>query len=136
MADSRDSFASDNTFLTVLALAVAAVVQIAATSGPFSAWHVMTGSVILFILAGYRVTAALRVSELLALATTWGLTILLTVGVALEWLFPSVPRQGDGEIPGYFVFSWWLVFSSIAALVGFLRRRSLRLRASDAEGAV
>jgi len=130
MTDSSDSFAADNIFLSVLALAVAAVVQIAATSGPFTAWHLMTGSVILCILAGCRMSPAYPLPALLALSTTWGLTILLTGGVALEWLFPDVPRQSNGELPGYFVFWWWLLFSTIAAVVGFLRRRVLRLRKS------
>ena len=132
MRDSGEPVRSDQTFLSVLALAIAALFQIIVTSGPFNLWHVMTGSIILLILASYRLTPTLRAPEVLALSAAWGLTIVITGGVALQWLFPGVPREENGELPGYFVFWWWVLFSSISAVVVFLRRRSLRLGAGEA----
>jgi hypothetical protein len=127
MGDSGEPVSSDQTFLSVLALAIAALFQLIVTSGPFNLWHVMSGSIILLILASYRITPALRVSEILALSAAWGLTTLITGGWALQWLFPNIPRLENGELPGYFVFWWWVLFSSVAAVVVFRRRRMLRL---------
>ena len=131
MREPGGAFTSDQTFLSILALAVAALVQISVTQGPFNPWNVMTGSIILFILASYRITPTLRVPEILALASTWGLTMLMTSGIAIQWLFPKVQRDNNNELPPGFVFWWWLAFTGVAAVVVFWRRR---LRRRDSGG--
>ena len=131
MKNEGGPFSSDQTFLSVLALAIAALFQIIVTTGPFNAWHVMSGSIILLILASYRITPGLRVPEILALSAAWGLTILVTGGVVLQWIFRDVPRLENGELPPSFVFRWWVLFTSVSAIALFLRRRSLRAQSAS-----
>lgn len=47
MTERDKPFASDQTFLSILAMAVAALVQIGVAEGPFNPWNVMMGSIIL-----------------------------------------------------------------------------------------
>ncbi len=55
----------------------------------------------------------------------------MTAGLALQWLFPGVPKERNGELPAPFMFSWWILFTSVATVVVFLRRRSLRARQAN-----
>jgi hypothetical protein len=88
----------------ILAVAVAGIFQVSVTRGQPNSWNVMTGCILLCILYSHKITSDTRDVEILALATSWALTLILTFGVVAYWLFP-VPEGPPEQKPAvYWLF--------------------------------
>jgi hypothetical protein len=90
---------SDTDSLTVLAAAIAGIIQVMVTPGRFTVGSIMTGSILLLILSTYHVTSEQRNIRLAGLAAVWALAIIITLGVFLEsgadWLIEKVFNVSD-----------------------------------------
>jgi hypothetical protein len=90
---------SDTDSLTVLAAAIAGIIQIMVTPGRFTLSSLMTGSILVLMLSTYHVTPEQRKIRLAGLAVVWALSIIIMFGVVLEiwadWLVEKVFEVPD-----------------------------------------
>ena len=103
--------------LTILAVAVAGIIQVSVTEGPFTFWNLMTGVIMGCVLATYRLSQGMSLRESFALAAVWGLVIVIGSGVLIQCLFPAWPRTSNGEIRSEYYLGLWFAFSMVALLV-------------------
>lgn len=52
--------------------------------------------------------------ELSALAATWGLTLVITLGYFIQFI-PNLPKQSNNELDEKLVFACWLGVSLVSA---------------------
>jgi len=101
----------------ILAVAVAGIIQVTVTSGPATLWNVMTGTILLFILASHRIVHFTRVTEIFALSTAWALTLILTGAYFAQVAFPYAERTADLELHPRYYFIAWLVLSVLVSII-------------------
>ena len=103
--------------MTILAVAVAAVVSVSLAKGPFNIWTFMLGTVLLFVLLTYEITPSLRRCDKRALSVTWGFSAIIALGLFFQVLYDTVSplwpsifplRCKDQEAPGLYYFFWWI----------------------------
>jgi hypothetical protein len=112
------SAAFDKNLSTVLAVAVASTIQVAVTEGAFTLWNVMIGAVLICVLLTYRSASRVTIFEVGALSTVWGLNIVITIGVFVQWLFPNWPRDPENhEIRPRYFFYIWLIATTVIFVV-------------------
>lgn len=85
---------ADISSLTILAAAVAGIIQIMSSPGRFGPASVIIGSILLLILSTYHITAGKNKRELIGLSMVWALASVITFGYGIEllndWLVPKV----------------------------------------------
>lgn len=130
---------SGTSLADVLAVAVAGIFQVSVNHGPPNSWNVMTGAILICILASHRITGSTRFFEILALSTTWALTLILTFGVAAYRFFPDAVepdpdpdvKPWDWEIAPIYHFWVWAVLTLAVAGIFFAIRRHRRRTQAD-----
>ena len=114
---------------TILGVAVAGIIQVVVTSGALTFWNVMIGVVLMTILSTHQVSSDIDQKRLLALSTTWGFTLALTLGLGLQEIYKqllyrnyALPPLVKDEVPSIFFFILWIVFSAIVYAITEYRK--------------
>ncbi len=93
--------ASTQNFLTVLSVVLAGVIGISSSEGPFTYWNVIIGAVLSLVLLNYTVSPNTSEQELLALAVTWGFTIISGTGLLFQELYRWVRFSFWKSLPDF-----------------------------------
>jgi hypothetical protein len=128
--------------LTVLAAAVAGMIQIMSTPGRFTLSSIATGIILISILSTYHVTYEQSNKEVIALSVVWGLAIVITVGVGIEYMndylvivlptkYPDFKRLDVDVFREGTQFIIWSLFSIGAFIVAYMKRKKARIRESE-----
>lgn len=80
---------SSDRLVAIGGVALAGIIQVSSSEGPFSFWNVMIGVPLLLLLAIYDPHGQTTQRERIAWAAIWGFTLTSTLGV----LFQSVYRM-------------------------------------------
>jgi hypothetical protein len=138
---------SNTDSLTVLAAAVAGMIQIMSTPGRFTLSSITTGVILMSILSTYHVTHEQNNKELVALSVVWGLAIVITIGVGIEYMNDYWVRKILTKYPELRLNSRldeyigilregvqliiWLLFSIGAFIIAHVKRKRARIRESE-----
>lgn len=109
----------------VASVALAGVVQVSTSPGPFTIWNIIIGIPLLSILAVFSSRHTLNQIEKIALASIWGFTLMSATGYITQAiyrsfanLYPLFPDRlgmtstaGDWEAPGLYYFLIMTCFS-------------------------
>lgn len=117
----------------IASVALAGVIQVSVTQGPFNFWNVMIGLPLLLILSVFSGSHNLNRTERAALGAIWGFTLTSALGLLFQtiyrlWfdlqpLLPPFPDDNAGwEAPSEYYFVIWVVLSIGAYLYFTLRK--------------
>jgi hypothetical protein len=110
-------------FLAVLGVALAGVIQVSSSEGAFTYWNLIIGIVLCLVLWQYPISNNTPSSEQIALASTWGFTIVSGAGLIFQELYrwanytwwKSLPDfdEVSKEAPSLYYFILWIITSVI-----------------------
>jgi hypothetical protein len=118
----------------ILAVAVGGIIQVAVTDGPFTLWNLMTGTILVCVLSTYRFCGSERFSDLAALATVWGLTLVIAFGYFVQCACVGCYRTCNGELQPKYYLMIWLVVSTVAYVPIWILAKRAAKRAQDVSG--
>jgi len=119
-AQVSDSEHFTQRLVPVAGVALAGIIQVSGSSGPFDLWNVMIGVPLVLLLAAYA-PGRMRCRERVAWSATWGFTLTSACGVLFQAAYrsavgrpgvlPPFPEGNDWEAPSAYYFAIWLVLS-------------------------
>lgn len=80
----RDSFDKKQELIGVVSVALAGVIQVSTSRGPFGIWNLIFGIPLILVLAVFSRNHALSFVERMALASIWGFTTMSASGYFLQ----------------------------------------------------
>lgn len=98
----------------LLAVAVAGIIQVGSTNGPFDWWDLLVGIILVSLLTTYEIPVALDAKEMLVLATIWGVSLTILFAPVIQRIF-DVERTGR-ELPSENYLACWAV-ATLGALI-------------------
>lgn len=98
----------------LLAVAVAGIIQVASTSGPFDWWDLLVGVLLVSLLTTYEIPSDMNAKEMLVLASIWGMSLTILFGPVIQKVF-DVERSGR-ELPSENYIACWAV-ATLGALI-------------------
>jgi hypothetical protein len=118
----------------IASVALAGVIQVSVTEGPFNFWNIMIGIPLLLILSVFSGSHKLDLNERAALGAIWGFTLTSAMGLLFQTIYrfrfglqPLLPPfPGDDakwEAPGGYYLVIWAVLSIGAYLYFTLRQK-------------
>jgi hypothetical protein len=130
----RDSFDKRQELIGISSVALAGVIQVSTSPGPFNIWNLIIGIPLVLVLAVFSRSHSLILVERLALASIWGFTLMSAGGYFLQALYRSLhglmpifdALEADWEAPGNYYLAWMMVFSIVAYIILTLRQRPSR----------
>jgi hypothetical protein len=130
----KDSFDKRQELIGVSSVALAGVIQVSTSPGPFNIWNLIIGIPLVLVLSVFSRNHTLILVERMALASIWGFTLMSAGGYFLQALYRLLhglwpifnPLDTDWEAPGIYYLVWMMVYSIIAYVVFTLRQRPSR----------
>lgn len=98
----------------LLAVAVAGIIQVGSTSGPFDWWDLLVGIILVSLLTTYEIPSDLNAKEMLVLASIWGMSLTILFGPVIQRVF-DVERTGR-ELPSENYLACWAV-ATLGAMI-------------------
>lgn len=131
----NDKNAKTQELIGVASVALAGVVQVSTSPGPFTIWNVIIGIPLLLILAVFSRRHTLSRVEKVSLASIWGFTLMSATGYIAQGVyrfamghspifldrFGTTPVAGEWEAPGLY-YLLIMIFFSLCAFYWFSTR--------------
>lgn len=130
----KDSFDKRQELIGISSVALAGVIQVSTSPGPFNIWNLIIGIPLVLVLAVFSRSNSLVLVERLALASIWGFTLMSAGGYFLQALYRSLHGlrpifdvlDADWEAPGIYYLVCMAVYSIIAYIILTSRQRQSR----------
>lgn len=101
-------------FTAIFGVALAGAITVAITDGDFDGWDTIVGLTLISILLTHDFSEKLGKREIIAFSATWGLTILITIGIFWSAIIGWFKSHFTNISDSMFIICSWIIMSFLA----------------------